>query len=345
MAKEHPSFLSALFRQEVASREAVTAALVHLAGWLRSEGYRFTTVTPATHARVLARGDRPARDLRDVFGWSRAFPASLLPAQALDALQSADLLEPAGTDLLRSKVRFSSLGEQLYAHDAYPTSAADAVFFGPDTYRFAQLIERELAGAPLPARARILDVGCGSGAGGIAAALASRAAQPRLALTDINARALAFAAANAAHAQCPPVALLQGDLYERADAPFDLIVANPPYLNDSSERAYRHGGGRFGEALSLRIVREGLEQLAPGGRLILYTGVAIADGFDAFLEAITPDLQRSHWPWRYSELDPDVFGEELAEPAYADAERIAVVALVVQRQDHPMRMHLHPAMA
>lgn len=345
MAREHPSFAGALSRPEAASREAVGAALLYLAGWLRSKDYRFTTVTPATHARILARGSGPARDLRDVFGWSRSFHPALLPEQALDALRSADLLEPAGSDLLRSKVRFSSLGDQLHAHDAYPTSAADAVFFGPDTHRFVQLIERELARTPLPPRARILDVGCGSGAGGVAAAVASRDAQPRLVLADINARALTFAAANALHAQCGPATLVQGDLYAPVAGPFDLIVANPPYLNDSAQRAYRHGGGRFGEALSLRVVREGLAQLAPGGRLVLYTGIAIAEGRDPFLEAIAPDLQRSHWPWRYEELDPDVFGEELAEPAYADAERIAVVALVVRRQDHPMRMHLHPAMA
>lgn len=345
MAKESPSFEHLLSRPEPASASAVSAALLHLAGWLRSEGYSFTTVTPATHARVMARDSRPARDLRDVFGWSRPFALELLPALALDVMRAADLLEPAGLDLLRSKVRFSTLGKQLYAHDAYPTTAADAVFFGPDTYRFVQLIERELADDPLPARARILDVGCGSGAGGISAALAGRDAQPRLVLADINARALSFAAANATHAQCAPAKLVQGDLYQRADGPFDLIVGNPPYLNDSSERAYRHGGGRFGEALSLRIVREGLQQLAPGGRLVLYTGVAIADGRDAFLEAVAPDLERTRWPWRYTELDPDVFGEELDEPAYADAERIAVVALVVQRQDHPMHLHLHPAMA
>jgi hypothetical protein len=33
----------------------------------------------------------------------------------------------------------------------------------------------------------------------------------------------------------------------------------------------------------------------------------------------------------YGELDPDVFGEELDTPAYACAERIAAVGLVVQR--------------
>jgi methylase of polypeptide subunit release factors len=115
------------------------------------------------------------------------------------------------------------------------------------------------------------------------------------------------------------------------DGLFDLVVANPPYLNDASERAYRHGGGRFGEALSIRIVREGLERLAPGGRLVLYTGVAMAEGCDPLLQAVTPYLQGHGWPWHYRELDPDVFGDELDEPAYADAERIAAVALIVER--------------
>jgi methylase of polypeptide subunit release factors len=311
--------------------------LQQLAGWLRAEGYRFTTVTPATHARVLARDTRAARDLRDVFGWSRPFAAGLLPASALDALRSAGLLEPAGSGLLRSAVRFSSLGAQLYAHDAYPTRAPDAVFFGPDTYRFVQLIERELATASLPHGGRILDVGCGSGAGGIAATLARRDAQPRLVLTDINRRALSFAAANAEHAGCVAETLAQGDLYAPVHGEFDLIVANPPYLNDAAQRAYRHGGGRFGEALSIRVVREGLPRLAPAGRLVLYTGVAMAQDGDPLLQALAPELDRGGWAWRYTELDPDVFGEELEQPAYADAERIAAVALVVQRRHPPMR--------
>lgn len=313
--------------------DALTTSLTRLAAWLQAAGYRFATVTPATHARVLARAPRePAANLRDAFGWSRPFAPSLLPAEPMDALRGADLLQAVDGGLVRSAVRFSSLRGRLFAHSAYPTTEADAVFFGPDTVRFTDLIEAELQTTPLPHRGRIVDVGCGAGPGGILAALASAQAAPRLVLTDINPRALRFAEANAAHAGCPVEALVQGDLFAPAEGLFDLVVANPPYLNDAAERTYRHGGGRWGEALSVRIVREGMERVAPGGRLILYTGVAmVAGGGDPLLDALRPHLPASGWTWRYRELDPDVFGEELEQPAYQDAERIAAVALVLQR--------------
>ena len=160
----------------IAPALALTAALLRLAGWLHGEGYRFTTVTPATHARVNARpGAELARSLRDVFGWSRPFAPSLLPPELRDALHAAELLHPARDGLLRSGVRFSSLGGQLFAHSAYPTCEEDAVFFGPDTYRFVHLIEQELRREPLTPARRILDVGCGAGPGGIMAKLASAA--------------------------------------------------------------------------------------------------------------------------------------------------------------------------
>lgn len=272
------------------SSPILTDALARLAAWLQAQGYAFTTVTPATHQRVNARCQgRPASSVREVFGWSRPFAPGLLPADIVSTLDGAGLLEPAAGGLLRSAVRFSSLGGRLYAHSAFPTAEEDAVFFGPDTYRFAALIEAELAREPLAAGARILDVGCGSGAGGIVAALASGGSDAcELHLCDINARALRFSAANAALAGCGGSRLLQGDLYEPTEGEFDLIVANPPYLNDAGKRLYRHGGGRWGEGLSGRIVREGLPRLAPGGRLLLYTGVAIVDGMDPLLA----DLQR-----------------------------------------------------
>jgi methylase of polypeptide subunit release factors len=311
---------------------ALSATLTRVAASLRERNYRFTTVTPATQARVNARaGASWARDLRDVFGWSRPFGEGLLPPGIASALARAGLLQQRGAGLQRSAVRFSSLADQLFAHSAYPTDEPDAVFFGPDTARFVTLIEQELARQPLPPGARILDVGCGSGAGGIMAARACAGAAPELTLADINPRALQFAAANASLAGCAQAVLVEGDLFAPVTGQFDLVVANPPYLNDAGERLYRHGGGRWGEALSERIAREGLDRLAPGGRLVLYTGVAIVGGEDPLLQALRPPLSARGWPWSYRELDPDVFGEELERAAYADVERIAVTALVVQR--------------
>lgn len=325
---------------------ALTSSLLRLLQWLQGEGYAFTTVGPATHARVNGRaGAALARNLRDVFGWSRAFSPSLLPQEPTDALRAAGSLVPAGEGLLRSAVRVSTLHGRLFAHSAYPTTQPDAVFFGPDTYRFADLITQELQQQELALHPRILDVGCGSGAGAIVAGGACAGRWPQLALGDINARALAFAAANAAHAGWEDAELAQGDLFQPFEGAFDLIVANPPYLNDGAERLYRHGGGRWGEALSARIVREGMERLRPGGRLILYTGAVMVDGRDPLQDTLRPHLDAGGHPWTYREIDPDVFGEELEQPAYRDAERIAAVALVLHRQDDPMRVHLHPAMA
>src|SRR5205823_20348 len=156
-------------------------------------------------------------------------------------------------------------------------------------------IAQELDRAPMREGARILDVGCGAGPGGILAARASARLRPRLVLSDINPRALDFAAANAAHAEVADATFAQGDLFAPVAGPLDLIVANPPYLNDAAQRTYRHGGGRWGEALSVRIVREGMPRLAPGGRLVLYTGVAIADGADPLLAALQPHLLAAGW--------------------------------------------------
>ena len=314
-------------------------ALLQLGRWLQASDYRFTTGTPATHARVNARPEASqARSVRDVFGWSRPFEPGLLPESVLGWLRQGDLLKHEGA-WLRSRVRFSSLGLQLFAHSSFPTRDADAVFFGPDTYRFASLIESELQRQSLTGGARILDIGCGAGPGGMVAALvsaaaaelASAAASPLLVLADISVKALLYARANAALAQLDRVEFALSDLYLGVAGQFDLIVSNPPYLVDATARTYRDGGGPLGGGLSERIVVEGLPRLAPGGRLVLYTGAAIVDGADPLFEALRPALQRRGWRFSYRELDPDVFGEELDLPAYQRADRIAAVALVVER--------------
>jgi methylase of polypeptide subunit release factors len=307
---------------------AADLALVQLGRRLQADGYRFVTPTPLTHQRVNDRAfGQNARTLRDVFGWSRSFEPGLLSADEQLQLQQAGVLQESN-GRLKSRVRWSSLDDLLFVHSGFPTDAADAVFFGPDTYRFAQLIHAHLQQTFTPIR-RAVDIGCGAGVGAIVIARARREAE--VLAVDINPAALRLTAVNAALAEVANVTVEASDVLQDVDGNFDLIVANPPYMADPAERAYRHGGGEFGEQLSLRIVEQALYRLAPGGSLVLYTGVAMIDGRDPFLEALTPRLESSKFGWTYRELDPDVFGEELLTPGYQRVERIAVVALIVTR--------------
>jgi release factor glutamine methyltransferase len=278
---------------------------------LRALGYSFVTVTPATHERVLARGGI-AKTLRDVFGWSKPFAAGALPKDVFDLL--GPFAVPSG-ELWKSAVRYSSLQGRLFAHSAFPTLENDAVFFGPDTYRFANLLEARIEGA-----GNVADVGCGSGAGGILLAARSKSVQ----LLDVNLRALRFASANAA-LNGAVVRTAGSDVLSGAEGPLDLVIANPPYLADDLGRAYRDGGGALGTALSARICEEALDRLPRGGRLVLYTATPVVDGRHILWPALEPHLRNARFDYR--ELDPDVFGEELLRSTYSDVERIAVVAL------------------
>ncbi len=180
---------------------------------------------------------------------------------------------------------------------------------------------------------RILDIGCGSGAGGIALArhLADSGIAAVATMNDINPLALHYTEINAQAAGVKVITAL-GDSLTAVAGEFDLIISNPPYLDDTAQRAYRHGGARLGRALSVRIAAQALTRLAPGGSLLLYTGVAIIDGFDPFLAELLPLLSAADCEWHYEEIDPDIFGEELERPVYAHAERIAAVGLIATRK-------------
>lgn len=292
-------------------------SLVELGFTLLGAGYEFVTVTPATHARVLARKPE-ARTTRDVFGWSAPFrtldPSLLAPLEAAGAVLAGD------GELRRSAVRYASAEGHLFVHSAFPTLAADSVFFGPDTYRFLARLA-SLTG-PL---GRVVDVGCGGGAGGLW--LADRA--EAVVLADVSATALAAARTNHQLAGAPPiVSFVESDVLSGVEGRIDTVIANPPFMADPEHRLYRDGGGALGIELAVRIVEDGLARLSPGGRLLLYTGTPVIEGRDALAEALT-SVRTRHRPrgWDYKTVDVDIFGEELALPAYAHAERIAAVCL------------------
>jgi SAM-dependent methyltransferase len=303
-------------------------ALLQLGRRLHADGYRFTTVTPLTHQRNNAREqNRKAKSLRDVFGWNRPFETGLLTDVELEALLSSGVLR-AHAGLWISDVRWSSLDDLLFVHSSFPTVAHDSVFFGPDTYRFAQAIEQHLQTSVHTIKTAV-DIGCGSGVGAILIGRARRDAQV-LAL-DINPTALRYTAVNAALAGTENVSAWHSDILASASGKFDLIVANPPYMQDTQQRAYRHGGDRLGSELSVRIVDQAIKRLSVGGTLLLYTGAPSVNGVDLFLESARHLIDVPNLAWTYREMDPDVFGEELEMPNYNEAERIAAVVLTVTR--------------
>ena len=304
-------------------------ALLALGRELQARDYRFTTVTPASHHRVNARAVCAASPLERVFGWSRPFQRIELPPTMVGLLEQAEELEADG-DLLRAKVRFSTLDEQLFVHSAFPTEASDTVFFGPDTYRFARALRHAMADIKASASFTIIDIGCGSGAGGLhAAGLMGPGVRTDVILSDINPKALRYSLINARLNGVADVRTILSDVFDRINEGGDLIVSNPPYLVDRSARLYRHGGGELGFDLSIRIVEDSIDSLYPGGRLFLYTGAPVIDGADMFFAAVRPRLESRNCKYTYEEIDPDVFGEELDSAPYDRADRIAVVALTV----------------
>ncbi len=301
-------------------------ALEFLVAHLKRNNYSFVTPTPATHARVISRREH-ARDLRDVLGWSLPFSPDVAGDYVIQLLYDAQMLEQRG-EKLASQVRVSTLAGEYFLHSAYPTTHRDAVFFGPDSYRFASFVRDNLP--ELGPRNHIVDVGAGSGVGGV---IASRACpEAFVTLTDSNIHAVRFSAINWVAADLRHVSFKVGAGLEAIDdsRPIDCIIANPPYIADSAHRAYRDGGGMHGGALSLAWAREAAKRLTSGGAFLLYTGSAIVSGEDGLKAALFEALDG--FDTSYREIDPDVFGEELEREDYADVERIAVVGLVAVKR-------------
>jgi SAM-dependent methyltransferase len=302
-----------------------TTSLQALLAALETRGYGFTTPTPATCRRRVENAAPGPRTLRDVFGWSLAFVEADLDPALFELIQAAGCVVPDAAGW-RSTVRISTVHGRLFLHSAFPANAPDAVFLGPDSYRFADLIAVEIGQRPIET---VLDVGAGAGVGGLVAERYAPGA--KVYLRDINPAALELARANAAHVGID-VELRQASGLDGAPAQLDLIVANPPYVAGVSGRAYKDGGDLHGARLSLDWAVEGMGHLAPGGRFILYTGSAILDGgIDQFHQALKPAVTAAGCTLRYRELDPDIFSGELRRSAYADVERIAAIGAVITR--------------
>lgn len=142
------------------------------------------------------------------------------------------------------------------------------------------LVEAVLSRLPDPeAELSGLEIGVGSGA--VSLALARERPKWKLVAVDISPAALEVAARNAArHELEDRVRLLESDLFDALPgARFDLVVANPPYVDPAMESrlapelAHEPRAALFAEAggmaLLSRIVREAPRYLQPGAWLAL----------------------------------------------------------------------------
>jgi release factor glutamine methyltransferase len=147
------------------------------------------------------------------------------------------------------------------------------LFRPPGVYRpqgDSILLAEAFRAAAVPAGARVLDVGTGTGMLALAAAVGGAG---HVTAVDVCARAVMAARVNA-WLRGLPIRVLQGDLLERvAGELFDVIVANPPYVCSevppSDVRGLSWNGGPRGRAVLDRLCFSAPPSLAPGGTLLV----------------------------------------------------------------------------
>jgi len=147
-----------------------------------------------------------------------------------------------------------------------------------------ELLHACLARLPAPP-ASVLDLGSGSGA--LALALARRFPKAAVHAVEADADALDLARENAGrNALSERVRFHRGDWFEALEGlgPFQMIVANPPYLTDEEMRSAQPevrehepagalSGGADGMDALRPLARGAPAWLAPGGMLALETGI------------------------------------------------------------------------
>ncbi len=146
----------------------------------------------------------------------------------------------------------------------------------------AELVEQGFEPFVAPERVhRVLDMGTGSGCIAIACAHAFPEAQ--VDASDISEEALEVCRDNIAlHGLQEQVTAVRADGFEGLSGPWDLILSNPPYVDEQEMAAlpaeYRHepelalASGRDGLDFTRRLLREAPDHLSDGGVLIVEVG-------------------------------------------------------------------------
>jgi methylase of polypeptide subunit release factors len=163
---------------------------------------------------------------------------------------------------------------------------------------------------------RALDVATGNG---IQALLASRHSDEVVG-TDVNPRALSFAALNARLNRVSNVEYRLGSYFEpvRGEG-FDLITCNPPYvISPDASYAYRDSG-LTGDAVSRKVVEEAPERLREGGFAhILISWAHPLDDPWGILESWVAGRGCDSWLLYFGSDDPVTHASEWLRPLAAE---------------------------
>lgn len=300
------------------------------------------TVAPAAYARPATRTavpPPPAADGLDVllqlFVLGLSVPAASVKAGLGPAgaalLRRLGATQPCGLDAALAAPTIAltpldaGLADLVFATDWRPPVAAaladgvePVMYLSSCSLAMAQHLAR--LGGP---RATVLDMFCGSGVLGIAAAATAPPGAPRPAVVcaDANPRALRFAAFNAAlNGRGSDVEVVACDVWEpgggggalSANAQYDLVLANPPFVpvppGVGGYDAFSDGGGAAGCGVLRRFLSGVPARLAAGGAAAVVTELADAERWPERLEddlwrgaGLEGALLRERVPWTAGE--------------------------------------------
>lgn len=239
---------------------------------------------------LLAGSGLPLLEARALLARCLDVPRERLVAHPEAAVAAAPAA--AFTQAARRRATGEPLAYLLGEKEFYGRSFAvtpDVLVPRPETELLVDLGLARMRRTPRP---RVLDLGTGSGC--IAVTLALERPDARVTATDASTAALAVARRNAERLGAA-VEVRRGDWYGAvaADARFDLIVANPPYVapDDPHLDALRHEpltaltDGRDGLACLATIVAGARAHLARAGWLLVEHGFDQSTAVQALFRA------------------------------------------------------------
>jgi methylase of polypeptide subunit release factors len=197
-------------------------------------------------------------------------PEQKIGSRMAEALLQLALVERRGSELAPLS-RIVPVDDTLLASDGFTRDADDPpdyVATYTPTARTCDLL------TPRPRVKRALDVGTGSG---IHALLAARHAKHVVAI-DVNPRALAYTALNAAMNELGNVECRNGSFFEPVDGEtFDLITCNAPFVVSPETKWTYRDSAFHGDDLTAHVVGEAASHLADGGFATLLGSWLIVD--------------------------------------------------------------------